>query len=44
LLSAEVLGRRAEGEESTAGVLADLPTQGWRVFHDTRRPGRLYTD
>jgi len=44
LLGAEVLDRRADGEESTAGVLAELPTQGRRVFHDMRRPCRRYAD
>ena len=44
LLSAEVLDRRAEGAEGAARVLAELPTLGWRVFHDMRWPGRRFAN
>ncbi len=42
-VSAEALDR-AEGAEGTARVLAELPTLGWRVFHDMRWPGRRFAN
>jgi hypothetical protein len=44
LRSAEAFERGAEGEETTARALAELPMLGWRVFHDMRWPGRRYAN
>ena len=42
--SAESWERGADGEEATARVLAELPTESWTVFHDIRWPGRRYAN
>jgi len=44
LPSAETFDRRAECVGGTARALAELPAQGWRVFHDLRWPGRRYAN
>jgi hypothetical protein len=40
LRTAEGFGQGAEGAQATAQVLASLPSDEWRVFHDVRWPAR----
>ena len=44
LRAAEMNDRGADGEETTAAVLAGLPTGQWTVLHDLRWPGRRFAN
>jgi len=42
--AAELNERGAEGEETTAALLAGLPADQWTVLHDVRWPGRRFAN